>query len=209
MVTATAPVSVDFDRRQLAEMRRLLADIPRGVQRAMSRAIRDTTRKGRVIVVKGIGSELALKQGDIYKPGARNRPVVERLDRKGPDVIGSAIAVTGRRLPLGRFQAKQHWRRSRQRRRRSYVSYRISKTAGRRKIDDAFAESMKSGHFGVFRRRGRARLPIQELLGPSVPQVALNLAAVQDLVRQRYGVILGEEAARAVAGVLARGGRLA
>jgi hypothetical protein len=33
-------------------------------------------------------------------------------------------------------------------------------------VQGAFLAMMRSGHVGIFRRRGKARLPIEELLGP-------------------------------------------
>lgn len=35
----------------------------------------------------------------------------------------------------------------------------------------AFIARMRSGHWGVFERKGRARLPIHELMGPSIAHV--------------------------------------
>jgi len=55
----------------------------------------------------------------------------------------------------------------------------------------AFLATMKSGHVGIFRRRGAARLPIQELLG-SRPVDALLHEGEADGVAERGGRSFGE-----------------
>jgi hypothetical protein len=49
------------------------------------------------------------------------------------------------------------------------VSYRLRGSRGR--IPSAFIATMASGHTGVFARKTKKRLPIQELFGPSLGRV--------------------------------------
>jgi len=55
---------------------------------------------------------------------------------------------------------------------------------------------MKTGHRGVFKHRGTARLPIQELYGPSIPKVFINdaiLLAMEHLARDRWVKVFNQE----------------
>jgi len=75
----------------------------------------------------------------------------------------TVVVKAGKRLPLRDFGARQI---------RKGVSYRTSKTTGRKRIDGAFQGPrpgvMKASWRGrVFKRVGKKRLPIQQLWGPS------------------------------------------
>lgn len=48
-------------------------------------------------------------------------------------------------------------------------------SGGRRKFDGAFVGRMPSGHVGVYKRRGKSRLPIEEQKVPLMPQAG-NIA---------------------------------
>ncbi len=57
------------------------------------------------------------------------------------------------------------------------------------KIDDrwAFVTKMKSGHQGVFQRRGKSRLPIKELSSVSVPKMIGNETEVYGVLEPQIG----------------------
>lgn len=180
------PVAMDisFDPRQLADLRGLLRDVPRGLERVMSRALNKVGVWAQTRVLKMITREIAVKLRDI-----RNRNV--RLRRASFGRLFVVLSIVGRRIPLERFGARQTGR---------GVSYRIRRSGRRQRIDDAFIQRMDSGHVGVFvrsgpprvsrrlagstsKRRGqrkglgflvRPRLPISERFGPSIPQVVTH-----------------------------------
>lgn len=161
----------------------------------ISRALNKTAVWVRARVVRAVAGEIVLPQKEIRKG-------VE-LIRASRARLRADVRITGRRIPLLRFGARQT---------KKGVSYRVSKRKGRTTVPGAFLEShgkrirMKSGHQGVFARakargdhvvmglgvlRGRMksrtffrhlkahhagldrvpRLPIQELMGPSIPGV--------------------------------------
>jgi Prophage minor tail protein Z (GPZ) len=66
-----------------------------------------------------------------------------------------------------------------------------------------FAEVGKGKHRGIFRRRGRARIPIDQLLGPGIPEVIakkLIFEALRGPVREAYEKRIDHEIERALAG---------
>lgn len=143
-------LNVKADTR-LAEkaLRGLKGGTATAVVRAMNRAI----RKAQGVAVKSMAAELpALRQRTI-----RNATAL-KLARRTDWV--AATSAKGGRIPIMDLQARQTQR---------GVSYRAK--GGRRLIPGAFIGRMPSGHAGVFRRKGRKRLPIQELYGPSLPRV--------------------------------------
>jgi hypothetical protein len=62
--------------------------------------------------------------------------------------------VSGKPVPLSQFPHIQTKR---------GISVRVNVGGGTKRIKSAFVATMRSGHVGIFRRKGKARLPLQEL----------------------------------------------
>jgi hypothetical protein len=134
--------------------------------RAITRALNRTGDQVRTAVVRALAQDTGLalavirKSTDVQSATFTNQVV--------------AVLVTGRRIPLYAFAARQTSK---------GVSYRLQ--SGRGSIAHAFIATMpKSGHTGVFMRRTRRRLPIYELFGPSLPHVIQKPAVVQAVATQ-------------------------
>lgn len=119
-----------------------------------------------------IARDLGLKNKDVK---AALRISKARGSEQTPQ---AEVIATGKRIPLIAFAARQV---------RRGVSYRIG-SAGRKTAAGKFIAKMRSGHEGVFGRRGKSRLPIDELLGPSIPRSFVNRkvqAALHSLIESR------------------------
>lgn len=181
-------VTVDIPERQRRALTRMLRGIAQGVARVLSRAVKRTTDIVRSRVVKAVAGNINLKQKDLYQRGFSWSPIVQVMKRLGGFFVGGRVIVTGQRIPLMRFGAKQT---------AAGVSYKISRAGGRQRIREAFLATMPaSEHRGVFRRAGPSRLPIIKLFGPSIPHVAESLPEVQTLMRVDAGRILQRETSR-------------
>lgn len=185
-------IAIQLDKDQLADLRRTLRDVPNGVDRAMKSAVRRTTAQVKTRVLKAITSDLNIKRKDIDadKGGHRFGGVRSRV--RGDS---GYVSVTGRRVPLFRFGAKQTKR---------GVTYRVRKAGGRTMVRSSFVARMGSGHEGVFKRLGKSRLPIQELFGPSIPQVALTSPSLQSNMEIDAAEMLRANIASQVDRLLAR-----
>lgn len=106
---------------------------------------------------------------------------------KGSDIarMSWALEVDGDPVPLVAYPHRQT---------KKGVSVEVNR-GKRTLVAGSFVASMKSGHTGVFRRRGKARLPIQELRG-SRPVDALLHEGEADAVAARGGKSFGETFAR-------------
>ena len=166
--------TIMLDHGQEADAERLLADVENGLAIARARAVRRTGEQTKTVVVGAVTSETTLKRRDVDgdRPDAHRYGGVKLA--VGDEV--ARVSVTGRRIPLYRWGAKPHAPPT-----RHGVSYQISRGTGRKRISsNAFILITKSGHVGVFRREGKKRLPVQELYGPSIPQVTLSSVALRD-----------------------------
>ena len=123
--------------------------LPDQAERASKRAIRKATRS----LASRIGRGLAKTHGIPLKAvKSRRRVIVSRttpgLVWVGYNPIAAIYLGNARQLKTG---------------------VRI----GSRRYDGAFLATMKSGHFGVFRRRGKSRLPIEEVKEPLTQTLAV------------------------------------
>lgn len=151
----SSPFAMRFDMGDvLAGFDRLEA----GAQTAIRRALSRTAVSVRVAMARAMSDDTGLKVGTI-----RDRLRVEIVDHADPV---ARISVSGARIPLIEFGARGP---EPSRGRGRGVTARLTGGAGR--YPHAFIATMRSGHRGVFQRRGTTRLPIYELRGPSLPKV--------------------------------------
>lgn len=206
---------VQLDPGQLKSTRAMYAAVRGGLVKASSSAMPIVVRKSRVSMVKAIAAEVAVPAGKLYERGNYRRPIVDRVVRSGSLNVGGEVTIKLGRIPLGRFSPTQHWKSSGSKRGaggrfasggrvRSRVSYKIGKGGGREKIADAFLIEFASGYEGIFRREGDSRLPLYELHGPSIPEVAEKNAAVRRVMDVEAGANLVLETDRRIEFMLKR-----
>lgn len=130
---------------------------PARTSKAMVRALNRGITAGSTVMVRAIAQDTGLKSGDVKKAlpmreASLSRPMAQ-------------LAASLQRIPLSRWNARQLTR--------GGVSYRLK--GGRGRHPHAFIRTMRSGHVGVFVRKGKKRLPIKELFGPSLGHVFRKL----------------------------------
>lgn len=120
-----------------------------GAGQAIIRALNRAGDAARTVLVRETSAAMKIKQAYVRpaivtSPATASRPSV-------------TIRATAKRLSLMAFGAKRGARGAR---------------ARGKVYQGAFLARLKNGHEGVFSRRGKSRLPIYELYGPSVWAVA-------------------------------------
>lgn len=151
-----AVVSLSFNTKQAERaFRALRANAKPAIARALNRSIGSAS----TVMVRGMSKDLGLKSSDV-------RDQLKRTEAS-PTSLLARLRATGKRIPLIQFRAKGP---EPSRGRGRGVTARLPGGAGR--YPHAFIATMKSGHRGVFARRGTGgRLPVAELRGPSLPHV--------------------------------------
>lgn len=162
-------ISADWDRSALAglETGKLKGAVKRALRKAGATALRDM----RAEASKRIRARKRIKVRYISRALSLRRP-------KGGDISAMewAVDVSGEAVPLVAYPHRQTAK---------GVSVEVNR-GKRTLLKGAFKATMRSGHEGVFRRRGKARLPIEELRG-SRPVDALLHAGEAEAVAQRGG----------------------
>ena len=146
-----------LDKAQIARLDKALGDKRKRLPRELKTAINATAKKTKTTISKSIREELATKAAAVNKTIA--------IKSQATETSASATVVVKKtgRISLRDFGARQN---------KKGVSYRVSKSQGRKLAPGAFQGPkpgvMKSSWQGrVFKRAGKARLPIQQLHGPS------------------------------------------
>nr|WP_294565005.1 phage tail protein [uncultured Rhodopila sp.] len=175
---------LSIDGAVLASVTDQLAQIPGGFQRAAARSVNLVTRKVNTRVLRSVSGEINVSQAELR----RRNVSVRQADLQ---TLQGAVNITGRRIPLYRFGARQT---------RLGVTYGIRRGGSRTTMLHAFIATMPSGHIGVFFRKKGAKtreigqrstaLPIQEPFGPSVPVVVEN---AEDLTQEALDQTAGAE----------------
>ena len=167
-------IEIQLNERQLAELKALLAEMPREMPRVLSRALNKVGVAARTKIVRAVVAEVNLKAGEVKR---RNVFLHKASFRN----LTAVIRIRGRRIPIRHFGARQTSK---------GVTY-AERRGKRELLPGAFMATMDSGHRGVFfRRPGRnmggpstkrrpkwpGTLPIVEQYGHSVPYFVENIA---------------------------------
>jgi hypothetical protein len=146
----------------------MLNQMQTGTTPALVRALNRAATSARVVAAQAVAKDMGLKPSF-----ARDRIVIGTAR---PDHLVATVSGTTSRIPISAFDARQT---------RRGVTYRGQN--GRQLLPHAFMARVTGplpngvvspGHNGVFQRRGKPRLPIDELYGPSVWKVFVKYAAI-------------------------------
>lgn len=161
------------------ELDRSLADIltARSWRKASARAMRKAGISGqramRAEAIRRIRARKALKAKVVRKAMSKSRVTSSDVNR-----MRWVISLDGKPVPLIEYRARQTRR-----------GVTVAVNRGKRSlVRGAFIQVMKSGHKGVFVRRGSARLPIDEQPG-SRPVDALLHDGEAEAVAERGGAV--------------------
>lgn len=181
-------ISAKWDRSQIAALETgpLKAALRRSLRKAGATALRDMRSEAS----KRIRARKRIKSRYITRALTLRRA-------KGSDIAGMewALDVSGEPVPLVAYPHRQT---------KKGVSVEVNR-GKRTLVKGSFVATMKSGHEGVFRRRGNARLPIDELRG-SRPVDALLHEGEADGVAARGGKSFEETFVRVLPLEIGKGG---
>lgn len=186
-------VAVEIPKSDTDALAAGLQAYPKGAARVVYRAINKIGKSTRTYISREVRKKIAIKAKDANKCITYHRGRLSNPTGR--------IKIRGKRLPLIQFGASQT---------KKGVTYRIEKGGGRKRMQGGFIATMRSGHRGVFSRRGKSRLPIHEAFGVSIPyavsevrqlaRTTLERDVSRKLTRElrtQVGVLLDQEARKA------------
>ena len=177
-------VYIQANKQDVRDVERLLADVPNQIPRVFAMALNKTATK-----TKGRAARLLVAAGKGLKLGVvRKHITISRATRFKQSAL---VTFSNARIPLINLTARQT---------RAGVTY--SGGEGRKLMKGAFIQTMPSGHVGVFKRRGAARLPITEQFVKSVAVTFAETTEAIDSATTYAAATLSTEISRALDYVL-------
>jgi hypothetical protein len=154
----------------------------------LKRAVVRSLRKAGATALRDMRSEARKRIKARKRIGAKYISRAITLRRaSGTDIAGMswAVNVSGEPVPLVAYPYRQT---------KQGVSVEVNR-GKRTLLKGAFVATLKSGHVGIFRRKGKARLPIEELRGSRPVDALLHQGEAQG-VADRGGASFAETFAR-------------
>lgn len=153
-------VEIEIDRRAMTRVERVLRGVPNGSKRAIYNATNRALTRGRAVISKGITKKAAVKAAKVKETLSLQKPTISRL--------GGSVTSTSPVTTLISFKTNPNKATGK----RPTMLKATIKKGSTKPIPGAFIAKTKSGHVGVFKRSDKARLPIRQLVGPSIPYMA-------------------------------------
>lgn len=160
-------VESNFDR-----ITALLAGIPGGANRAVGSALARAAAAGKTVAKRAVTQEYAIS-GSEFSNRTKN---INNIQRGGNGEVSINFGYRGSVIPLRVFDTKVD--------RSGRVVTRVKKSSTRKALDHAFEAKMGS-HYGIYERLGEKRFPVEELFGPSTPQMMYSNDSVMDAIEEK------------------------
>jgi len=161
----------------LTELHAAAREFPRAAASTLNRV----GRSFRSEMSRQVRSIYSIKKGDLD-------PFIGSPSRASATLLVTRISLSRKRVSLPKFGAKQ-----------TQAGARVAVRRGSRStVKGGFVSQMKSGHIGVYRRTGPARLPIREVLGPTIAQMVASRGvrpALDNFLRERIPLELARNIA--------------
>ena len=152
-------ISSEFNKRGYEILyNKLLALYSRNeLRKVIYRAARRAAQSGVTAIKREISSQTTMKSSTVLER-------VKEYTYGGPTQdFAIGIKIDGKPRPLSEFKFFPKMPKP-----NTFPTVEIYKGKKQRVSDGAFVQKMPSGHIGVFKRQSEKRLPIKELIGPSV-----------------------------------------
>ncbi len=185
-------VTVHVDKQRIEEIQKELGAMEKKAPNAISRAMNRTVTALASEANRQIKGKYHIKPADI-------KPAIKRK-RSSPSNLVAGIDVRGGPLGLDKFKVSP---KTVNPRRKSQLKISVRKDRGVSTVGGAFNVQLH-GH-KVMKRKGKSRLPIERLYGPSVPQMAKN-EEIRTAILQKGGQRFEERLAHEI-GRLMRSGK--
>lgn len=169
--------TIDFSlmgEDRVDEVLKILSGFPKHAgDRALGSAIKRAGQSGMTYAAQAIQKEYFISQSDFKKYTRRKRHII--ADKDGTSV---QIEFRGYHIPLLHFNTRIG--------NDGRVYTRVKRTSNQEVLNHAFQATVgEHGHTGIFERKTKKRLPIEEKLGPATPQMMYANEDVCDSIDER------------------------
>lgn len=187
-------MAVRIYTHQLEQAERYLAGVKNGARIAAMRAINRAMDSAKVMAAKSAAERYTVKQKQVNAKIRTSRATTNNLVAK--------VVSRGRALRLTDYQTRPG---NVGKRRPKVLKVNVLRETGFQPIKGAFlAVGGKTGKLGVFARIDKARYPIKQFYGPSIPEI-LGTKSVSEAVETRAQDVLGDRFNHEIARLMRQG----
>ncbi len=172
-------MTIELTIDQMEKAEEMLQHLPGEAPKAMASALNRAAQSARTEASRKVREKYYVKHKDVTS--------TIKIYRANPSDLSAVVTSRGNLMTLSKFRVTP---KRPQPRRKAPIKVRVQRGEGG-PIKGAFVARMKSGHVGVFKRVGKARLPIEQLYGPSIPQM-LDSKTVREWVEQKAAEVLDQ-----------------
>jgi len=167
--------AIEFDDEAIRNVEAIFKNVKNGAKKVIARAVNKTGAKAK--------TETSVEIRKVVNLKAKRVGEALKLKRATFRNLTAVLTISGKPIPLIEFGARKT--------KRNGVSIRVRKLKPIEKHRTSFIATRRSGSGeGVFIRKGPARLPIDEKIGPSIPAVfqfnnesTVSINAAENLVK--------------------------
>lgn len=142
-------LELKFDQKKLDQTILMLADVPRKIPGASSRALRRALSAAKTEAVSAISEDYAYKKG-LIRAAFRTR--------FSGNTLFASLSASGTHIPLTKFKYTPKISRRGKKRQRKPSKVQIKRSGGLKIASQgAFTAQMRSSHIGIFIRTGQPR----------------------------------------------------
>ena len=165
-------------------------------KRVMSRAINRGLTAGRVQAAREVAKDYTVRQRQVNEK--------TRIRKAAPSNLEATLTFSGPALNVADFKVSPSKPQPAKRRvlrvsvskqrgpkpaKRPILRVTVSKSSGPRQFKGAFLIPVRAGKYRAFRRKGKERLPIQNVWGPSIPSL-IGAERVRNAVQDRMQEVI-------------------
>jgi len=164
---------VDIAEESLSRAEKLLVGIKNGAQIAVGNALARAATSGKTMASRAITKEYLISQAQVRE----NTYNINHFTKSSDGGITVSFGYKGYVIPLIKFDTSID--------QSGKIKTRVKRNGTKEILDRAFIAKV-GGHTGVFEREyDELRTPIQELFGPSTPQMMYSNEAVLDSIEDK------------------------
>ncbi|MCL2694058.1 MAG: phage tail protein [Oscillospiraceae bacterium] len=172
---------IEITENQINRINTILHNVPDGFNRVIKSVIPRAQTTARAKALEQITKVYSISNADVRD--RRNSSIKLRTLQDNGGIIGE-IKYSGYKIPLYRFNVSPKKPNTGQ-----PVSAAQLAGSARTPFNNAFVTQMRSGHIGIFERKGKNRFPLREIMGSSTAQMAGNAVVREEVYKATQDTI--------------------
>lgn len=161
---------IEITEDTINRVQTILADVPRGAERALTNAINRSLTMAKSQSYKGVMAEYSIKRGVIKEYTS------DSIEKASTGDICGVVRFAGEQIPLYKYSGT-----------RPSAPVKGKVFAGQKSpkaFEHAFYTNVTASKAGIFEREGKSRLPITQIMGSSMRSMVSNAVVMEQVYEE-------------------------